>query len=174
MVPAMSVPISRRPGDWVFVGCFAFFAFSSFFSDVWHALDLLHGDSFWARANRGYVEMAGDEFLLEDHDYLRINTGISGFVYGPFYLVLVYAFFVGKNWIRTPGLIYVGAMLHGYAEFLYYEFVLGPSPTNLPVFWAFNAPYGIVPLLLGFRLWRAPVFEPRARSPASAEGVVRR
>lgn len=168
----MSVPISQRPRDWFFVGCFAFFAFSSFFSDSWHALGLLDGDLFWARANRWYAEVAGDTFFEQDHRFLRVNTGISGMVFGPFYLVLVYAFYTGKNWIRTPGLLYVGAMLHGYTEFLLWEFWIGPSPENLPVFWAFNGPYGVVPLLLGFRLWRDPVFAARpAPAPRAAPAV---
>ena len=81
-------PISERPRDWFFVIAFSFFAFSSFFSDSWHALGLLHGDGFWPEANRWYAEVAGDEFFKADHKFVRVNTGISGMIYGPFYLFL--------------------------------------------------------------------------------------
>ncbi len=52
------LPLSLRKKDIFFVLCFSFFAFSSFFSDSWHALGLLEGDAFWSRANRWYGEIA--------------------------------------------------------------------------------------------------------------------
>ena len=151
-------PLSMRRRDIFFVACFSFFAFSSFFSDSWHALGLLDGDGFWPEANRWYAEVADDQFFAADHKYVRVNTGISGMVYGPFYLFLVYAFWKGKNWIRTPALIYVGAMLHGCIEFLIYEYWIGPPPGNTLVFWAFNGPYAVVPFLLGVRMWKPDPF----------------
>ncbi|MEM7137658.1 MAG: DUF2781 domain-containing protein [Myxococcota bacterium] len=145
-------PISARPRDWFFVACFSFFAFSSAFSDSWHALGLLEGDMFWARANRWYGEIAQDHYFLADHDYLRINTGISGMIYGPFYVLLVYAFVTGRNWIRIPAFIYVGAMMHGMTEFVIAEYWIGPPPGKPLIFWLFNGPYGIIPLLLAYRM----------------------
>ena len=146
------LPIRLRPRDWFFVACFSFFAFSSFFSDSWHALGLLEGDAFWARANRWYAELADDQFFAEDHPFLRINTGISGMIFGPFYLLLVYAFIRGKNWIRIPAFIYVGAMLHGMLEFCIAEYWIGPPPGNALIFWLFNGPYALIPLLLAYRM----------------------
>ncbi|MGB8331784.1 MAG: emopamil-binding family protein [Polyangiales bacterium] len=154
-------PLSMRPGDWFFVAAFAFFAFSSFFSDSWHALGLLEGDAFWSRANRWYAEVSADHFFAAEHQYVRVNTGISGLIYGPFYLVLVYAFVTGKNWIRTPALIYVGAMLHGLTEYCVWEYWIGPPPGKPLIFWAFTAPYGIVPLLLAVRMWKPRPFGPK-------------
>ena len=87
-----------------------------------------------------------------------------GIVYGPFYLVLVYAFVRGANWIRIPALIYIGAMVYGMIQFLYWEFALGMPPRNLPVFFAFNLPYLVVPLLLGLRMRRP---EPFGAGPAA-------
>jgi hypothetical protein len=156
-----TLPLSQRKRDWLFVGAFAFFAFSSFFSDAWHALGLLEGDQFWAVANRWYAEVAGDAFFAADHRYVRVNTAISGFVYGPFYLVLVYAFVRGKNWVRTPALIYVGAMLHGFTEYVVYEYWIGPPPREALIFWAFNGPYAVIPFLLGVRMWKADPFSAR-------------
>ena len=78
------LPLSLRKKDIFFVVCFSFFAFSSFFSDSLHALGLLDGDGFWARATHWYGEFAEDQFFLADHLYLRVNTGISGMIYGPF------------------------------------------------------------------------------------------
>jgi hypothetical protein len=158
MQPTDGKRLSERPRDWFFVIAFSFFAFSSFFSDAWHALGLLEGDAFWARANQWYIETAEDYFLAADHVYARINTGISGLVFGPFYLVLVYAFVKGRNRIRPFALVYVGAMLHGMVEFTVWEYWIGPPPGRPLVFWAFYGPYALVPLLLGVRMWKPKPF----------------
>ncbi len=150
--------LCQRKGDLFFAVCFACFAFSSFFSDAVHALGWMHGEGFWAESNRWYAQVAGDRFFASDPAFLRVRTAISAFVYGPFYLVLVYAFVRGANWIRLPALLYVGAMTVGVVEFLAWEFALGLPPQNLPVFLAFNLPYLIVPLLLGARMWRPHPF----------------
>lgn len=151
-------PISKRKRDIFFACCFAFFAFSSFCSDAQHGLGRLHGDGFWARANMWYADAANDQFFKEDHAFPRINTLISGFVWGPFYLVLVYSFVRGWNRVRPWALLYVGGMTHGVIEFMYWEYAIGPPPGNPLVFWAFNAPYVIVPILLGFRMWKPMPF----------------
>ncbi len=145
-------PLSERKSDIFFICCFCFFTFSSFFSDALYGLNLIHADGFWAQANRWYAEIAGDAFFLGDHAFVRVTAFISGLIFGPFYLVLVYAFIKGANWIRIPALIYVGAMLHGMTEFIYWEYRIGPAPTNFIVFWAFNLPYVLVPVLLGIRM----------------------
>jgi hypothetical protein len=121
-------------------------------------LGLIEGSSFWADANRSYAAWAGDDFLLADNAFARVTTAISGFVYGPFYLVLVYAFVRGRNWIRVPALIYAGAILHGMIEYTAWEFGIGPAPTRPLVFWAFNGPYALVPALLVWRMWRDEPF----------------
>jgi hypothetical protein len=159
------LPLSARPRDIFFVACFSFFAFSSFFSDAWHGSNAIDATTFWGRANLWYINAAGDEFMRADNAFSRINTAISGFVYGPFYLCLVYSFVKGKNWIRLPALLYVGAMLHGYFEFMWWEHTLGQVPSNQLVFWAFNGPYGVVPILLAMRMWKAEPFKARAGSP---------
>ena len=152
------LPLKKRPRDLFFVFAFSFFAFSSFCSDALHGLDLVDADSFWGRANLWYGEIADDQFFLQDNEFARLNTAISGLIYGPFYLVLVFSFVRGANWVRTPALIYVGAMLHGYLEFMWWEYAIGPPPGNPAVFWAFNAPYFFVPLLLGVRMWKPTPF----------------
>ena len=170
------VPLSQRPWDWFFVVMFSFFAFSSFFSDAFHGLNAIDATSFWGRANLWYIEVAGDEFMRADNTFSRLNTAISGLVYGPFYLTLVYAFVRGKSWIRIPAFLYVGAMLHGYVEFMWWEYALGTPPGNPLVFWAFNGPYGVVPVLLAIRMWKERPFAARTphadAAPSDPRGFV--
>jgi EXPERA (EXPanded EBP superfamily) len=160
-----SIPLSQRKLDVFFVVMFSFFAFSSFCSDALAGLDVVHGGSTLGKMNEWYIRAAGDDFMAEGPLFSRINTGISAFVYGPFYLVLVAAFVRGWNGVRLPAILYVGAMVHGYTEFMWWEYVY--SPPRVPaVYWAFNAPYAIMPLLLLARMWRAAPFStaPLAKS----------
>ena len=153
-----TLPLLARKKDIFFSVVFVFFAFTSFFSDAWHALGLLEEDMFWSKANMWYATVSKDYFFAADHDFLRIGTGISGFIYGPFYLLLVYALIMGKDFIRPMALVYVGAMIHGMIEFLSWEFWIGPQPGELLIFWAFNGPYLVIPILLGVRMWKADPF----------------
>jgi hypothetical protein len=154
----MTIPLKERPRDWFFIVFFSFFVFSSFCSDAFHGLGMLDDTTFWGRANLWYGRLAGDDFLLADNAFARYSTLVSGFIYGPFYLVLVYAFVRGKNFIRLPALIYVGAMLHGWVEFMWWEYSLGTPPRVPFIFWAFYLPYGVVPVLLAIRMWKPEPF----------------
>lgn len=155
---AKELSLSERPRDWVFVVAFSFFVFSSACSDALHGLGLLDDSSFWGRANLAYAQWAGDDFLLAHNTFARFSTLVSAFVYGPFYALLVYAFVKGKNWIRIPAFMYVGAMLHGTAEFLWWEYNLGLPPRVPLVFWAFYGPYVVIPIALAIRMRRANPF----------------
>ena len=156
---SQGVPLSERKGDWFFVCVFAFFAWSSFFSDAFAGLGLIGEGGFWQRANAWYGSM-GDPFFGADHWWFRASPATSAFVYGPFYLVLVYAIATGKNWVRLPAIFYVGMMTHGMMELFYWEFCnpLGQQPTNLAWFLGWNTPYLVFPLLFTVRVWKPEPF----------------
>ena len=86
---------------------------------------------------------------------MQFVAGLSGFVYGPFYLLLVYALIKGKNWIRLPAVMYATAIsvLTGIVVFGV-EFFGEPAwrCQNPAKFLAFNLPYVIVPILLLVRM----------------------
>ena len=152
--------LGERPGDWFFVVAFSFFAFSSFFSDIYCALRVhLTPDStnFWVRASYWYAADT-DPLLLALPTFLWIQTVISAFCFGPFYLVLVYALVRGCDWIRMPAVIYVSAMVYGMFIVLGVEYLGDLPPTYNFKFLAFNLPYLFIPLLLGWRMRRAQPF----------------
>ena len=132
--------------------------FHRFSLNSWHALGLLEGNPFWSKTNRWYGEISGDVYFLANHDYSRVNLGISAFIFGPFYLVLAFAFAKGANWIRIPAFIYVGAMLHGMSEWVVWQYFIGPPPTETLIFWAFNGAYAAIPVLLAIRMWKPEPF----------------
>ena len=156
------LPLSQRKRDVFLIVCFAFFAFSSFDSDACYTVYGMDGDAGCVLANRAYAELAGDGLFAAQPGFLRTRTGVSAFVYGPFYLLLIWAFLRGANWIRKPALLYVGSMGVGVCEHLIWEMVVGPVPQRPGVFLAINLPYLLVPSLLGARVWRAKPFGERA------------
>lgn len=156
------LPLAQRKRDWFFVVAFAAFSFSSFYSDACYTLLGLAGDASCVQANRTYVELAGDDLFAAQPGFMRVRTGVSAFVYGPFYLVLIWAFVRGANWIRLPALLYAGSMVLGVFEHLLWEYALGQPPRHPGVFFAFTLPYLLVPLLLAARMWRPRPFGERA------------
>lgn len=163
------IPLRDRPGDWFFILAFGFFAFSSFFSDIYCALRVhLTPDSpnFWVRANYWYADKT-DPLLLALPTFLWLQTFISAFVFGPFYLVLVYAVGRGRNWIRMPAIIYASVMTYAMAITLGVEYLGDLPPENDAKFLAFNLPYLVFPLILAWRMRRPhPFSAPAARADA--------
>ena len=103
---------------------------------------------------------------------------LSAFLFGPFYVVLVYSFIKGKNWIRPFALVYAGMIIESMIVILFAEFVgdanlfnqvcqggvktaeelakIGLNQDlrvqNAAKFLAFNLPYKLVPLMLAVRM----------------------
>ena len=86
---------------------------------------------------------------------MRLVTGLSAFVYGPFYLLLAWALVKGKNWIQVPAIIYAtmistitGVVVFGVEFFGEPEFRV----LNVGKFLPLNLPYVLIPLLLLIRM----------------------
>lgn len=148
--------LRERRRDLFFVLCFVIFAGTSFLFDVPKALGSASGVP--ARGLEWYVRVAGDRLFAEAPGPVGLWVALSGFVYGPFYLVLVYAFWYGANFVRAPALVWAGAMILAQASYLYWALVAGPHPANPPVFLALNLPYLLVPLFSVVRLWQPNPF----------------
>ncbi len=93
--------------------------------------------------------------------WMRFVTGLSAFVYAPFYLVLVYALIRGRNWIQLPAVIYAtmivtltGVVVFG-VEFIGEQPYRTPNPLG---FLAYNLPYVLIPLLLLIRMRKPEPF----------------
>jgi hypothetical protein len=92
---------------------------------------------------------------------MRFVTGLSAFVYGPFYLVLVYAFIKGKNRIHVPAIMYgtaisviTGVIVFGVEFFGEPEWRCQNPGKFLPL----NLPYVLIPILLIIRMRKAQPF----------------
>ena len=117
--------------------------------------------------------------LLANPRFVQVTVGfVSALLFGVFYLVLIYAFVRGREWIRLPATFYAGMIVMGTGVYLavgalgdapLFALACGPgsgfdykSP-NVLLSFAVNGLYPLVALLLVARMWRAHPFKRRAR-----------
>ncbi|MBK8264752.1 MAG: DUF2781 domain-containing protein [Nannocystis sp.] len=153
------IPLSQRRGDLLFVVAFALFTASSLLSDALHALAIRPAGF---DPNATYAALVGDHYFASNPQTLQVRLYISGFVFAPITAALVVAFVKGWEEIRPLALLYAGAMIVGVSEFIAWDLTSGTPPERLGLFFAFNGPYLLVPLLLAARMWREAPFSRRA------------
>lgn len=143
--------MKRRPLDLVLIACFLSFAITSFIFDPYTALDV---DLATAGGPARLIHWFGthvDPLVLHPPLFLRIMVGISAVVFGPTYLVLAYGLWRDRTGIRTPAIAYASIKIYSMIVYLGVA-LLGDVPPRDPLlFSVVYLPYGIVPLLL---LWR--------------------
>ncbi|HUX20606.1 MAG TPA: emopamil-binding family protein [Spirochaetia bacterium] len=118
---------------------------SHFTYPVWPPPFLVNLSHWWGRTF--------DPLLLARPVWWRATIWIDVLVFGPFYLVAIYAFVKRKNWIRVPSIIYSSVMITNVTIILSEE-LWGPQAT--PTFGAVlgaNASWFIFPVLIIVRMW---------------------
>jgi len=142
--------------DCLFIAGFSFFAFTSFFFDSQTAfgVDMFAEDAnVFVRMNLWFAQNA-DPLLLRPPLWLQIMCAVSAFVYGPFYLFVVVGFVKGSDAVRTPAMIYAGAMELSMLIVLGVEYLGDINPTNNMMFLGAYLPYAVLPAALAYRLRR--------------------
>lgn len=162
----MNLPLNQRRIDVFFAIAFSLFALTSGIADALPTLGVeLRPDSpnFLARANYNYA-FGCDPLFLHAPIWMRFVTGLSAFVYGPFYLLLVYCLVKGRNWIQLPAVIYAtmitsitGVVVFGVEFFGEAEW----RCQNIAKFLCYNTPYVLIPLLLLIRMRKPEPFTRR-------------
>lgn len=162
----MTLPLRERRVDLFFAVVFAAFTVTSLISDLLPTIGVdfsRPSDNFFAQSNYWYAHDA-DPLFMHPPVWMRIVTGLSAFVYMPFYLILVAALIRGWNWIQLPSVIYATmiATLTGIVVFGVEFFGEQPLRTQNPgKFLAFNLPYVAIPLLLLVRMRKPMPFARR-------------
>jgi hypothetical protein len=153
----MNLLLKDRKSDFIFIVFFSLFFITSMISDLiptWYGELVPNHPNPLMQANYDYANGC-DPLFLHPPFWMRIVTGLSAFVYGPFYLVLVWAFIKGKNWIQVPAIIY-GTMISVITGILVFGVEFFGEPEwqcqNLGKFLPLNLPYVIIPLLLIIRM----------------------
>jgi hypothetical protein len=174
------IPLRERPRDWFFVLIFPIFASTSFLIDTANAVGRPDPHSHNPMARFVYNQMVGiDPVLIANPRFVQLIVGfVSALLFGVFYLVLIYAFVRGREWIRLPAIFFAGMVVMGTGLYLGVG-ILGDAPlfalacgpgsgfdykSSSPLqSVAVNGPYPLVALLLAARMWRAHPFTRRAR-----------
>lgn len=171
--PAL-VPISERKWDWFFVIFMFYFGLTSTLGDSTPAIGPPSPDSAWfmSRLIYKYYALHTDPLVLHAPVFVRVACFFASFVFAPLHFVMSYAFYKGHQWIRTPALIWSGAMFEGSMIFLWAaqfgdaEFFNRVCPgtgfdfraENLFKMYAFNIWYILVPAIMMARLWKDRAF----------------
>jgi hypothetical protein len=161
-----SLPLRERRVDIFFALVFSAFTVTSLISDLLPTVgvDFSHpSGNFFVNSNYWYAHDA-DPLFMNPPDWMRIVTGLSAFVYMPFYVVLVFALIRRWNWIQLPAVIYATMIvtLTGVVVFGVEFFGEASMRTGNPgKFLAFNLPYVLVPLALLVRMRKPEPFSRR-------------
>ena len=153
----MNLLLKDRKSDYFFIVFFSLFFITSMISDLiptWYGELVPNHPNPLMQANYDYAKGC-DPLFLHPPFWMRIVTGLSAFVYGPFYLVLVWAFIKGKNWIQVPAIIY-GTMISVITGILVFGVEFFGEPEwqcqNPGKFLPLNLQYVIIPMLLIIRM----------------------
>ena len=148
-----------RPFDLVLVIFFAIFAFTSLVMEMYivFGVDLRRASDPLGRLWHFYAAR-WDPLFLDTPLYLKVMCGIDGFLFGPFYLVLIYAFARSRDWIRVPALLFVAAIVYSTLVYFAVELLGEARRADLLMVVLVNVPYTIVPLLLAYRVRQARPF----------------
>ena len=178
--PAVPIPLRERRRDWFFIVVFAMFASTSALIDTANTVGRPNPHSRNPMARFVYDQVGGiDPVLIANPRFVQLTVGfVSAMLFGTFYLVLIYAFVRGREWIRLPAVFYAGMVVMGTGVYLgvgilgdapLFALACGPgsgfdykAPSALTSI-AVNVPYPLVALLLVARMWRAHPFARRAR-----------
>jgi hypothetical protein len=170
----LAIPLSRRPLD---VALVAFFAVnlcfttyvvsleqiviadpSRFVAPPWPPAPLLALVHWWERSF--------DPLLLARPAWYRATIWLDVLAFGPFYVVAIYAFTRGREWIRIPSVIWA-SMLFTNVFIILFDELAGVHATPAPaVVVAANAPWLVMPLVVIWRVGRSP--HPFTREAAGA------
>ena len=95
-----------------------------------------------------------------DHDLIarpawwKMTIWIDNLGFGPFYLVAIYAYITGKEWIRIPSIIYASMLLTNVLIILSEEFAGAYASPDFAVVLLANLPWLFFPLIIIYRMVR--------------------
>jgi len=111
-----------------------------------------------------------DPLLMARPPFWQATMWIDVLLFGPFYLLAIYAFIRGRNWIRVPALVWSGMMMSNVLIILMDERYGVTPPPNYAFVVALNLPWLLLPLAVIWRMRRDQPFSRPAfgRPPPSA------
>lgn len=108
-------------------------------------VDLIH---WWGRTF--------DPLIIARPAWWKATIWIDALFFGPFYVVAIYAYIKGREWIRIPSIIYSSVMLTNVTIILSEEIGGIYATPHLPVVLLENLPWLLLPIYIIYRMWRYP------------------
>lgn len=111
-----------------------------------------------------------DHDLMARQAWWKMTIWIDNLGFGPFYVVAIYAYLNGKEWIRVPSIIYASMLLTNVLIILAEESAGAYASPNLPMVLLANLPWLVFPIIIIARMYAAthPFTRPVAASVALA------
>jgi EXPERA (EXPanded EBP superfamily) len=159
------IPLSKRPGDIVIL---VFFLVNILFITYLFDLEQLvianpaHFTSYPLWPPRFIVDMSHswarnfDPLILARPVWWKMTIWIDAIFFGPFYVVAIYAYSTGKEWIRIPSIIYSSVMLTNLTIILGEEYAGVSATPHFPIVLLENLAWILFPLFIIYRMWRYP------------------
>ncbi len=97
-----------------------------------------------------------DPVLIARPVWWKMTIVIDDVLFGPFYLVAIYAFIKGKNWIRIPSVWYSAMLFTNVAIILAEERFGAYATPQFPLVLALNLPWLLFPLVITARMAWSP------------------
>jgi hypothetical protein len=97
-----------------------------------------------------------DPVLMARPPWWMVTIWIDALFFGPFYVVAIYAYTTGKEWIRIPSIIYASVLMTNVLVILGEELFGAHATPNAPIVLLANAPWLLMPIYIIYRMWRYP------------------
>ena len=158
-----SLPLSKRPID---IALIVFFIVNLFFItyivDI-EQLVIANPDNFQYPAwpPKSMVDLVHwygrnfDPVLMARPMWWRATIWIDALFFGPFYLVAIYAYAKGRNWIRFGSIIWASVMITNVTIILFEEVGGEHATPQLGRVLFANAAWLIFPIIVLYRMWRS-------------------
>lgn len=119
------------------------------------------------------VHWWGDNFdplLMQRPMFWKMTIWIDTVFFGPFYLLAIYAFLRGRDWIKNWTLLYSATMMTNVTIILGEEVSGAHASSSLPIVLLANGSWFLVPLMLIVRVWPEHPFT-RLSQPSPSPSV---
>lgn len=154
------VPLSRRPYDFLFLAYFMLHLPISIFVDMQLIFPRQYFPLFLRNSLDDWVRDADDVLTGTRPVFFQAFVWVELFFHIPYFIVAIYAFVQGKNWIRDVSIVYATAVLGSMVAVMPEAWDRSHAPLQTKMMLqSVLAIWCVLPILLMQRVWNPRVFD---------------